>query len=140
MCGYGKHSLHNFLEHYVNILKRDKHYTFEDPRATPSDAAYSEHICQEWLDTLEQAKEFAMSQSLAQSYSGASTLDDLSSTLSSPTSTLEDNAIEGVNIPTSRNLISRRERGETDDGSSLSGKGRKRFSRRHSKNGLAAVF
>ena len=107
---------------------------FEDPKATISDPDGSKYSTQEWLDSIERAKEIAISQSMTNSYSGDSTFNDLSSTLSSPTSTLGgDAAFDGVNIPTSRHL--RKEHGDNE-----SIKGRKRFSKRHSTNGLAAVF
>lgn len=113
---------------------KDKHLVFEDPKATTSDPDGSKYSTQEWLDSIERAKEIAISQSMTNSYSGDSTFNDLSSTLSSPTSTLGgDAAFDGVNIPTSRHL--RKEHGDNE-----SIKGRKRFSKRHSKNGLAAVF
>ena len=83
------------------------------------------------MESVEQARDYALSQSMTNSYSGDSALNDLNSGLSSPTSTLGgDSALEGVNIPTSRHL--RKEHGDAD-----SLKGRKRFSKRHSKNGLA---
>lgn len=113
---------------------KDKHLVFEDPKATTSDPDGSKYSTQEWLDSIEHAKEIAISQSMTNSYSGDSTFNDLSSTLSSPTSTLGgDAAFDGVNIPTNRHL--RKEHGDNE-----SIKGRKRFSKRHSKNGLAAVF
>ena len=111
-----------------------KHLLFEDPKATPSDPDGSMYGAQEWMDAIERAREFAISQSMANSYSGDSAFNDLGSTLSSPTSTLGgDNTLDGVNIPTAR-----LRKGEMGDQESL--KGRKRFSKRHSKNGLAAVF
>lgn len=117
------------------IDTKDKHLIFEDPKATPSDPEGSKYTAQEWLDALEQAKDFANSQSMASSYSGDSAFNELSSTISSPSSTLGgDSALDGVNIPTSRHL----RKGDHDDSGSI--KGRKRFSKRHSKNGLAAVF
>jgi 3-phosphoinositide dependent protein kinase-1 len=86
------------------------------------------------LLTADQARELAISQSLTNSYSGDSTFNDLSSTVSSPASTLGgDGALDGVNIPAQR----LRKDHEADN---VSLKGRKRFSKRHSKNGLAAVF
>lgn len=116
-------------------VQKDKHLIFEDPKATPSDPEGSKYTAQEWLDALEQAKDFANSQSMASSYSGDSTFNELSSTISSPASTLGgDSALDGVNIPSSRHL----RKGDHDDSGSI--KGRKRFSKRHSKNGLAAVF
>jgi 3-phosphoinositide dependent protein kinase-1 len=100
-----------------------------------SDPDGSMYAAQEWIETIERAKDFAISQSVTNSYSGDSTFNDLSSTLSSPTSTLGNgDALEGVNIPTAGRL----RKGEIGDGESI--KGRKRFSKRHSKNGLAAVF
>jgi 3-phosphoinositide dependent protein kinase-1 len=107
---------------------------FEDPKATTSDPDGSKYSCQEWLDTLERAKEMAISMSITNSYAGDSGFNDITSTISSPTSTLGgEAAIEGVNIPRNRHL-----RKDHDDTDSI--KGRKRFSKRHSKNGLAAVF
>ncbi|OMP89006.1 Serine/threonine-protein kinase ksg1 [Diplodia seriata] len=117
------------------IDTKDKHLIFEDPKATPSDPEGSKYTAQEWLDALEQAKDFANSQSMASSYSGDSAFNELSSTISSPASTLGgESALDGINIPTSRHL----RKGDHDDSGSI--KGRKRFSKRHSKNGLAAVF
>ncbi len=64
-------------------------------------------------------------------FSGDVTLNELSSNLPSPSSTLGgDSALEGVNIPRHGHL--RRDPSDTD-----SLKGIKRFSKRHSKNGLA---
>lgn len=98
-----------------------------------SDPDGSMYAAREWIDSIERAKDFAIGQSLTNTYSGDSTFNELSSTLSSPTSTLGNNeALEGVNIPTTGRLR------KGDDGESI--KGRKRFSKRHSKNGLAAVF
>ncbi|KAF2642666.1 kinase-like protein, partial [Massarina eburnea CBS 473.64] len=113
------------------VETRDKQYVFEDPKSTTSDPNGSKFYTQEWLDSIEQARDYAISQSMNNSYSGDSALNDLNSSLSSPTSTLGgDSALDGVNIPTSRHL--RKEHGDSD-----STKGRKRFSKRHSKNGLA---
>ena len=103
---------------------------FEDPQNTTSDPNGSKYSTQEWLDGLEQAREFASAQLMA-NYSDNAALNDLGSSLSSPSSTLGGDAtLDGVNIPTARHL--RKEHGDTD-----SMKGRKRFSKRHSKNGLA---
>ncbi|QDS67948.1 hypothetical protein FKW77_008894 [Venturia effusa] len=110
-----------------------KHLLFEDPKAVTSDPDGSMYAAREWIDTIERAKDFAIGQSLTNSYPGDSSFNDLGSTLSSPTSTIGNNeALEGVNIPATGRLR------KGDDGESI--KGRKRFSKRHSKNGLAAVF
>jgi 3-phosphoinositide dependent protein kinase-1 len=101
---------------------------FEDPKSTTSDPNGSKYSTQEWLESIDQARDFA--QSMANSYAD-SALNDLNSSLSSPASTLGgDTALDGVNIPTARHL--RKDHGDAD-----SIKGRKRFSKRHSKNGLA---
>ncbi|KAF1969503.1 Pkinase-domain-containing protein [Bimuria novae-zelandiae CBS 107.79] len=113
------------------VETRDKQYVFEDPKSTTSDPTGSKFYTQEWLDSIEQARDYAISQSMTNSYSADPALNDLNTALSSPTSTLGgDSALEGVNIPTTRML-----RKEPADSDSL--KGRKRFSKRHSKNGLA---
>ncbi|KAF9741518.1 Serine/threonine-protein kinase ksg1 [Paraphaeosphaeria minitans] len=98
------------------VETRDKQYVFEDPKSTTSDPNGSKFYTQEWLDSIEQARDYAISQSMTNSYSGDSTLNDLNSALSSPSTT-------------------RMLRKEQADSDSL--KGRKRFSKRHSKNGLA---
>jgi len=119
-------------------LQRDKHLVFEDPKATTSDPDGSMYSAREWLDAINRAKDFAISQSLTNSYSGDSTFNDLSSTLSSPSSTLGgDGALDTVSTLASRHL---RKDPSSDRGDGDSLKGRKRFSKRHSKNGLAAVF
>lgn len=111
--------------------QRDKQYVFEDPKSTTSDPDGSKYYSQEWLDSIEQARDYALSQSVANPFAGDVALNDLNSTMSSPTSTLGgDSALDGVNIPTARHL--RKDQGDSD-----SMKGRKRFSKRHSKNGLA---
>ncbi|KAF1989535.1 Pkinase-domain-containing protein [Aulographum hederae CBS 113979] len=115
-----------------SVDTRDKHYLFEDPKVTTSDPDGSVYSTQEWLDSIERAKDFALSETLASSYSNDSQFNDLSSAISSPTSTLGGD-IDGVNIPTAR--LRKHDQGDTE-----SIKGRKRFSKRHSKNGLAAVF
>ncbi|KAF1952434.1 Pkinase-domain-containing protein [Byssothecium circinans] len=111
------------------VETRDKQYVFEDPKSTTSDPNGSKFYTQEWIDSIERARDYAISQSM--NNSGDSALNDLNSSLPSPTSTLGgDTALDGVNIPTARHL--RKEHGDSD-----SVKGRKRFSKRHSKNGLA---
>jgi 3-phosphoinositide dependent protein kinase-1 len=115
----------------LTLRQRDKQFVFEDPKSTTSDPDGSKYSTQEWLDSIDNAREYALSQSMTNSYSGDAALNELGSSLSSPTSTMDgDAALEGVNIPTSRHL-------RKDHGDAESIKGRKRFSKRHSKNGLA---
>ncbi|KAK4504108.1 hypothetical protein PRZ48_005023 [Zasmidium cellare] len=128
---------------YWSIDTRDKHYTFEDPRATTSDPAGSKYNTQEWLDAVEQAREFALATSMSNSYSGDSMLNDLNtSAMSSPADSLGGDAAMPMSGPStserSHNLRHTLRKNPADDESSL--KGRKRFSKRHSRSGLAAVF
>ncbi|GAB7356476.1 hypothetical protein MBLNU459_g7238t1 [Dothideomycetes sp. NU459] len=121
------------------IDTRDKHFSFEDPRATTSDPDGSKYSTQEWLECIERAKEIAMSQSMANSYSGDSQYNDLNSAMSSPTS---NNGGDGTSdLPMSLAGHSGRNTLRKEQGDNESVKSRKpRFSKRHSKNGLAAVF
>ncbi|OAL52195.1 serine/threonine protein kinase-like protein [Pyrenochaeta sp. DS3sAY3a] len=116
------------------VETRDKQYVFEDTKSTTSDPDGSKYSTQEWLDSIEQARDYAFAQTMSNSaYAGDAAMNELGSSLSSPTSTLGgDSALEGVNIPTSRHGHLRKDHGDAD-----SLKGRKRFSKRHSKNGLA---
>ncbi|KAH9864115.1 hypothetical protein J1614_010048 [Plenodomus biglobosus] len=115
------------------VETRDKQYIFEDPKSTTSDPDGSKYSSQEWLDSIEQARDYAFSQTMQNSYTADAALNDLGSNLPSPTSTLgADSALDGVNIPASRHGHLQKIHGDTE-----SLKGRKRFSKRHSKNGLA---
>ncbi|KAF2458595.1 kinase-like domain-containing protein, partial [Lineolata rhizophorae] len=129
---------------------KDKHLVFEDAKAssTPVDPEASRYTAAEWLDALDRARDMALSQQGAYAYSSASGADNgvsagpgpTGSSISSPASTLNGAVMNGADA----SAIDGRERGERDrerggaDAESL--KGRKRFSKRHSKNGLAAVF
>jgi len=120
---------------------RDKHILFEPPPSPPPEPDGTAVVASEWMVVIDRARELAIAQqSFTGSYSGDSTFNDLSSQISSPTgSTLGgtefagEGALDGVNIPSAIRLR------KDDDAESLR-KGRKRFSRRQSKGGLAAVF
>jgi 3-phosphoinositide dependent protein kinase-1 len=115
------------------VETKEKQYVFEDPKSTTSDPDGSKYSSQEWLDSIEQARDYAFAQTMTNSYSADVGLNELVSNHTTPTSTLGgDSALEGVNIPASRHGHLRKDQGDTD-----SMKGRKRFSKRHSKNGLA---
>ncbi|KAI7554072.1 Pkinase-domain-containing protein [Hortaea werneckii] len=112
---------------------KDKHFTFEDPRATTSDPAGSKFSTQEWLDSVSQAKELALSQQHNGQY-GSYTNDLDHSGVSSPADSIGGDAA----MPMERHNLRQTLRKNTGDEEPL--KGRKRFSKRHSKSGLAAVF
>lgn len=87
---------------------------------------------------IEVSKEYA-AQSGATSYSGASAFDGLPPT--SPAGVMNGDPLDSANaatvLPHRHNLLRKPVQGGEDDDSL---KSRKRFSKRHSKNGLAAVF
>ncbi|OXV05656.1 hypothetical protein Egran_06576 [Elaphomyces granulatus] len=114
---------------------RDKRLAFEDPKPASSSITTSTMSTQEWLDALDKAKEMALSQQ-GSVYSSDEAFRDLSSGISSHTNTLDcSSELHGEGSPAPRTTLVKQ---QTADSDSL--KGKKRFSRRHSKNGLAAVF
>ncbi|KAK2812766.1 hypothetical protein FQN50_001095 [Emmonsiellopsis sp. PD_5] len=119
---------------------RDKHYVFEDSKQSSAEVAASALSTQEWMDTLDRAKEMATFQSMNNSSYGDDAFRDLSSGVSSHANTIDhsDDFSGNVNGPapnTRATLIKHQGPGDSE-----SIKGKKRFSRRHSKNGLSAVF
>ena len=109
--------------------QRDKHHTFEDPRATPLDPAGSKFSSQEWLESLDRARELALALQPSNSHS-RSYMDG--SSQSSPGG--EDAAMP---MPGPHAMRQTLRKGTGGLGEEM---GRKRFSKRHSKSGLAAVF
>ncbi|KAK6433229.1 serine/threonine protein kinase [Oleoguttula sp. CCFEE 5521] len=110
---------------------RDKHITFEDPRATTSDPAGSKFSTQEWIEALESAREIAAAQSSVSG--GSSLLED------SPADSLGGDAVPPM-ISQTRGML-RKDRGGGAIGVDDDGGGtKKRFSKRSSRSGLAAVF
>lgn len=121
--------------------QKDKHYTFEDPRATTSDPAGSKYSTQEWLASLEQARDFFLSnqqQSGSASYASDTIFNGLNnSSLSSPADSLGG---DGAMPSSAQHHLRQTLRPQPGDNGQGDGKGKKRFSKRHSKSGLAAVF
>jgi 3-phosphoinositide dependent protein kinase-1 len=112
----------------LTFSQRDKQFVFEDPKNTTSDPNGSKYSTQEWMDSIEQARDYALSQTMTND----ATMAELTSGLSTPTSLGGDSALDGVNIPSSRHGHLQKDRVDSE-----SVKSRKRFSKRHSKNGLA---
>lgn len=133
-----QHDSSNQVQHSPRF-QREKHYVFEDPKPTSSNVGATALSAQEWLDALDRAREMAASQNHSGSYSAEDAFRDISSGFSSHANTLDRNS----EIPSEGNTHHHHPPGRlvkhqaTD---SESTKGKKRFSRRHSKNGLAAVF
>ncbi|KAA8646384.1 hypothetical protein EYZ11_011612 [Aspergillus tanneri] len=116
---------------------RDKHFVFEDPKPSSGNAGATALVAQEWLDALDRAREMALAQQRNGSYSADEAFRDLSSELSSHANTLDRNSEMHHENPSSsgRTTLVKHQANDSD-----SVKGKKRFSRRHSRNGLAAVF
>ncbi|KAL2195667.1 kinase-like domain-containing protein [Corynascus similis CBS 632.67] len=116
------------------------HYTFEEPKSSQqnSDTRYS---VDEWIEALERAKDLAISQNLIGSYSSDNGFGDMSSSMSSPASTMGGgltNYAEGgysVSDRSGRNQLSKSQ-GSLEEVNVK----RNRFSKRQSKNGLGAAF
>ncbi|KAI2792848.1 Serine/threonine-protein kinase PKH2 [Penicillium oxalicum] len=117
---------------------KEKHLVFEDPKPSSSNTGATAVSAQEWLDALDRAKEMASLHPNTGTYSAEDAFRDLSSGFSSHSNTL-DRSTELQNEsnvpPPGRNHLTKHQANDSD-----STKGKKRFSRRHSKNGLAAVF
>jgi len=169
------------------MLQKDKHFTFEDPKSSTSDATSTAAAAQEWLDALDRSRDIASSRTMANSFSGSidDTLFNSSSTSKSPTmnfdligegtgnwSHLGDRGDPGqrrlsdgigaaglvggstgagslIEQATNSNAngegagrrhLMRPGRDGDGEGGKEGPRGFKRFSRRQSKNGLAAVF
>jgi len=130
------------------------HYAFEEPKSSqPVDKEAAKYAVDDWIEQLERAREMAISQNLTQGG------DEMSSSISSPASTMNGRTAGGGNFPdgfsisdrSGRNQLTKSQAslergmsggnnsgtGKDDDSSSVIVK-RNRFSRRQSKNGLGA--
>ncbi|EFE38658.1 hypothetical protein TRV_06647 [Trichophyton verrucosum HKI 0517] len=120
---------------FFGSSQREKHHVFEETKPN-SDAAASKLATQEWLEVLDRAKELASVYSTPNSYTGDDGFRDLSSGVSSHANTLnhaDDSPTGQYPQSSGRNALSK----PSPEGDS---KSKKRFSRRHSRNGLSAVF
>ncbi|CAI7655746.1 Serine/threonine-protein kinase PKH2 [Penicillium manginii] len=122
---------------------REKHFVFEDSKPSSSNIASTALSAQEWLDALDRAREMALAQQSAGPYSAEDAFRDISSGFSSHANTLDRTSDLQQNENTNQNhgnSSGRNHLVKNQATDSESTKGKKRFSRRHSKNGLAAVF
>lgn len=116
-----------------NIEQRDKHFTFEDPKSASSDGSTTSASAQEWLDAIETAREMALSQNSSNSYAGDNGLQNGSS---GSTRDLDLDSPPRPETGQGRSTLQKHQANPEND----SFMGRKRFSKRQSKSGLAAVF
>ncbi|GKU02904.1 agc pdk1 protein kinase [Fusarium langsethiae] len=114
------------------------HYTFEEAKSssTPPEGGSA---AADWVECLERARDMALSQSMVTSYGGDNGFADMSSQVSSPSSTLggPGNYSEGFGISDrqGRNHLSKNQ-GNAEDPAPK----RNRFSKRQSRNGLGSAF
>ncbi|KAG9239117.1 kinase-like domain-containing protein [Amylocarpus encephaloides] len=125
---------------------RGTHYTFEDLKTSVPSGDPSKSSAQEWIESVERAKDMALSQNMSGSYNADSGF-DLSSSVSSPSSTLHGGSIYpegfGVTDRSGRNHLSKSQAslgGFGDEHSEKASNKRNRFSKRQSKNGLSTPF
>ncbi|KAF9869328.1 hypothetical protein CkaCkLH20_13195 [Colletotrichum karsti] len=115
------------------------HYTFEEPKGS-SNSSENGSTADEWIESLERAKELAISQNLVGTYGGENGFADMSSAVSSPASTLGGRGAYpdsySVSDRSGRNHLSKSQASLEDTSSTK----RNRFSKRQSKNGLGAQF
>ncbi|KAG7004292.1 hypothetical protein G7Y79_00026g058760 [Physcia stellaris] len=67
-CAWRKVQDSKGLNHWC-IDTREKHFTFEDPKSASSDGSATSAAAQDWLDVIDVAREMALSQKSASSYS-----------------------------------------------------------------------
>ena len=107
-------------------------------KASSSDPSATAVSAQEWLDTIDRAKEIAIAQSANNSYSAGESFNINSPAFESQANTMDRSMdIEG-NPNSATNTLRNTLMKHNSDAESI--KTRKRFSKRQSKSGLAAVF
>lgn len=110
------------------------HYTFEDVKPTTSVEA-PRPTADDWLESLQQARDIAISSNRSRSYTSDNAFGEMSSSMSSPASTFGP---EGYNINdrSHRNHLSKSQASLEDAANAK----RNRFSKRQSKQGLGSAF
>lgn len=93
----------------------------------------------EWLESLERAKAIANEQAANNAYIGDDSFNISNSALSSSANTMDQASDVSPSSMTHVRAALQKQH-SANDGEALKGVGRKRFSKRQSKSGLAAVF
>jgi 3-phosphoinositide dependent protein kinase-1 len=119
----------------ILLTQNGTHYTFEEPKSSSGEARFSVN---DWIESLQRAKDFALSHN-GGSYSSDTGFGDMNSSMSSPTSTLGGRSTfpEGFSVTdrSGRNQLSKSQASLEETNVK-----RNRFSKRQSKNGLGAAF
>jgi 3-phosphoinositide dependent protein kinase-1 len=128
------------VTYWTNLTKNGYHYTFEEPKAANS-LDPSRPTANDWLESLDQARDMALSQNMSGSYNSDGHFGDMSSSMSSPASTLGGNAAYGEGFSISdrsqRHHLSKSQISLDDQSINVK---RNRFSKRQSKQGLGSAF
>ncbi|KIN01469.1 hypothetical protein OIDMADRAFT_123551 [Oidiodendron maius Zn] len=120
------------------------HYTFEDLKSSATADDPSKTTAEEWIESVDRAKDLALSQSMVGSYTGDAGF-DLQASVSTPSSTLHGNSAypegsSGTDRAGRHHLTkSKASLGEEQPEGRSTNK-RNRFSKRASKNGLSTPF
>jgi 3-phosphoinositide dependent protein kinase-1 len=121
--------------------QRDKHFIFEDPKASSSDSSTTSASADDWIEQLEKSQEMAISQGATGTDPGDDWRDLRPSNTSSSANTLDRGAERRANAAEGSAASSRHTLQKfPSTGNGEESRGFKRFSRRASKSGLAAVF
>lgn len=112
-------------------MQRDRHFTFEDSKANTGDTGSSIRSSDEWLEYLDSVRDHVETSGMPSGYSEEDVRYNAMNPMS-PSGGLDPDTGEPL-APPSRGML----RKDPSDNDSI---GRKRFSKRHSKNGLTAVF
>ncbi|KAI0539159.1 kinase-like domain-containing protein [Xylaria digitata] len=110
------------------------HWTFEDIKA-PSSLDPSGPTPDDWVETLQQAKDIAVSTNMSGPYAGDNAFGEISSSMSSPASTFGPESYN-VNDRSHRNPLTQSQ-ASLDNAATTK---RNRFSKRQSKQGLGSAF
>ncbi|KAJ2907137.1 AGC PDK1 protein kinase [Zalerion maritima] len=114
------------------------HYVFEEPKNGNPITESGLPSAEEWVEKLDQAKDLAISQNLASSYSSDNGFGEMSSSMSSPASTLggKNTYPDGYSVSdrSGRNHLSKSQASLEETTK------RNRFSKRQSKSGLGSAF
>ncbi|RFU34560.1 hypothetical protein B7463_g1814, partial [Scytalidium lignicola] len=127
------------------VETRGTQYTFEDLKSGIGKGEQTKSSAEEWIESIERAKDIALSQSTTGSYNTDNAF-DMESSVSTPTSTLHGGSIypDGFNTGdrTGRNHLSKSQASLAGDEQfdAKAASKRNRFSKRQSKNGLSTPF
>lgn len=141
VCRYSKLPSQLFNLIIPDSQQRGTHYTFEDAKSSTITGDPAKPSAQEWIDSIERAKDIAYSQSMVGSYNSETGF-EIPSSASSPSSTFHGNNIypERFADRTGRHHVVKSQPSIGGDEQAEKANKKNRFSKRQSKNGLSTPF